>query len=106
MRRELLNKLYLEAIGGGRTGASAMGCTEFCVDGDYATESTVKEREVNSKSNAIIILTGYAVIIKQGFFAELSNGLEAVPIEKVVKEDGMVSGQVEVADFPHFVQGW
>lgn len=73
------------------------------VDGEDGAEGAVEEGEVDGKGDFVVVLAGNAVIVEEGFFLELCYGLDAVGVEEVVEEEGVVAGQVEVADFAHFV---
>ncbi|GAY67702.1 hypothetical protein CUMW_258690 [Citrus unshiu] len=49
--RQLLHQFYLEAIGSGSS------CTNFRANTDTTSNSTLKERYVYGKGNAVLILT-------------------------------------------------
>lgn len=91
VRRQFLHHLYLEPFGG-RSGGG-----ELVADADAAADRAVEEGEVDGEGDAVIVLAGDAVAVEEGLDAELSDGLEPVAVEEVVEEDGVVSGEVEVA---------
>lgn len=66
----------------------------------------MEKRKVDGEGDFVVVLAGNAVILEEGFFLELGYGLDAVGVEEVVEEEGVVAGQVEVADFAHFVECW
>lgn len=96
IRRELLDKLDLEAVG--RRTVPELGAYA-----DAAAEGSVKKGDVDGKGDAVLVLAGDPVVVEEGFSAELGDGLDSVAVEEVVEEDGVVSGEVEVADLSHFV---
>lgn len=93
VRRQLLHQLYLEPIGGRSFGVGG----ELIADADAAADGAVEEGEVDGEGDAVVVLAGDAVGVEEGLDAELGDGLEAVAVEEVVEEDGVVPGEVEVA---------
>lgn len=74
-------------------------------DGEDGAEGAVEEGEIDGEGDAVVVVAGDAVVVEEGFLAELSHGVDAVDGEEVVEEEGVVAGQVQVAYPPHFVQG-
>lgn len=73
------------------------------VDGEDGAEGAVEEGEVDGEGDLVVVVAGDAVVVEEAVDFELGYGLGAVGVEEVVEEEGVVAGQVEVADFAHFV---
>lgn len=76
------------------------------MDGEGAVEGAVEEVDVDDERDAVVAVAGDAVVSKEEVFVELGDGLDAVAIEEVVEEDGVGSGQVQVARATDLVQRW
>lgn len=63
----------------------------------------MEECKVNGEGNLIVVLARNSVIFEKGFFLELGYGLNSMAIEEIVEEDGVVTGQIEMGNFAHFV---
>lgn len=96
VRRQLLHQLYLEPLGV-RSSGGVGGGGELVADADAAADGAVEEGEVDGEGDAVVVLAGDAVAVEEGLDTELRDGLEAVAVEEVVEEDGVVPGEVEVA---------
>lgn len=66
----------------------------------------MEKAEVDRESDAVIILAGDSVVVKESLLAELGDGLDTVAGKEIVEEDGVVARQVELAYSPDLVQGW
>lgn len=97
--RKLLHQLNLEATLVG----SRPTTTKFSADADAAAKRAVEQGNVNGEGDAVLVLAGDAVVVKESFFPKLSHGLNAIAVEEVVEEESVVSGEVHVAYPPHLV---
>ena len=66
----------------------------------------MEERDVDGEGDAIVVLAGDAVVVEEGFLAELGDGVEAVAVEEVVEEGGVVAREVQVAGLSELVECW
>ena len=98
IRGKFLDELDLEARGGGGSGGGGG-------DGDGAAEGAEEEGEVESEGDAVVVLAGYAVVVEERLLAELREALDAVAVEEVVEEHGVVAREEEVARFSRSLQG-
>lgn len=98
VRGQFLDELDLEARGSGG-GSGVLGG-----DGDGAAEGAEEEGEVEGEGDAVVVVAGDAVVVKERLLAELRDGVNSVAVEEVVEEERVIAREVEVAGFSGFLE--